>query len=122
MAPTRSYEWSAPTTSSVDSTPGTALSLSLFPSASGSSLWNPNGWTGHTDGHTARVEAVLPILGDRSRILATYSQPVDVDRIPRVDASDLVNGAALTVTPLVEVGLDADSLAALRAELATWTP
>lgn len=81
MAPTRSYEWSAPTTSSVDSTPGTALSLSLFPSASGSSLWNPNGWTGHTDGHTARVEAVLPILGDRSRILATYSQPVDVDRI-----------------------------------------
>lgn len=54
--------------------------------------------------------------------IAACELTVDVDRIPRIDASDLVNGAALTVTPLVEVGLDDDAIAALRAELATWSP
>ena len=40
---------------------------------------------------------------------------IDVDRIPRIDASDLVNGGALAVEPVVEVGLGPDALAELRA-------
>ena len=54
--------------------------------------------------------------------IAACELTVDVDRIPRLDASDLVHGAALTVTALLEVGLDPAAVAALRAELATWTP
>jgi len=54
--------------------------------------------------------------------IAACELTVDVDRIPRIDASDLVNGAALTVTPLLEVGLAADAVAALRDQLAAWTP
>ncbi len=47
--------------------------------------------------------------------VAACEVTVDVDRIPRVDASDLVHGNPLTVTPVVEVGLSPDEVAALRA-------
>ncbi|MBK9033587.1 MAG: Hsp70 family protein [Myxococcales bacterium] len=47
--------------------------------------------------------------------IAACEVTVDVDRIPRIEASDLVNGGALDVTPVVEVGLGPDDLAALRA-------
>lgn len=54
--------------------------------------------------------------------IAACELTVDVDRIPRIDASDLVNGAALTVTPLLEVGLGPEAVAALRADVAAWKP
>ena len=47
--------------------------------------------------------------------IAACEVTIDVDRIPRIDASDLVNGGALAVEPVVEVGLVADALAELRA-------
>jgi len=50
-----------------------------------------------------------------SGAIAACEVTVDVDRIPRVDASDLVNGGALSVEPVVEVGLGPDALAELRA-------
>ena len=47
--------------------------------------------------------------------IAACEVTIDVDRIPRIEASDLVNGGALDVTAVVEVGLGPDDLAALRA-------
>ena len=47
--------------------------------------------------------------------IAACEVTIDVDRIPRIDASDLVNGGALAVEPVVEVGLGPDALAELRA-------
>ncbi|MBL8621858.1 MAG: hypothetical protein JNK64_11160 [Myxococcales bacterium] len=47
--------------------------------------------------------------------IAACEVTIDVDRIPRIDASDLVNGGALAVEPVVEVGLGPDELAELRA-------
>jgi molecular chaperone DnaK (HSP70) len=57
-----------------------------------------------------------------SGAIAACEVTVDVDQIPRIDASDLVNGGALTVTPVVEVGLGPDELAALRATVCRWNP
>lgn len=50
-----------------------------------------------------------------SGAIAACEVTIDVDRIPRIDASDLVNGGALAVEPVVEVGLGPDALAELRA-------
>lgn len=50
-----------------------------------------------------------------SGAIAACEVTVDVDRIPRIDASDLVNGGALAIEPVVEVGLGPDALAELRA-------
>lgn len=54
-------------------------------------------------------------LPSGSGAIAACEVTVDVDRIPRIDASDLVNGGALAIEPVVEVGLGPDALAELRA-------
>ncbi|MEZ4403750.1 MAG: hypothetical protein R3B06_27245 [Kofleriaceae bacterium] len=54
--------------------------------------------------------------------IAACEITVDVDRIPRIEASDLVNGGALTVTPVVEVGLAPAAHAELRSRVMRWRP
>ncbi len=47
---------------------------------------------------------------------------IDADLIPRIEATDMVNGGALAVTPVVEVGLHPDAVAALRTSVLAWEP
>ncbi len=54
--------------------------------------------------------------------LALCTVAIDGNGIPALTATELVNGAALTVTPLVEAGLDAATLAERRPIVAEWRP
>lgn len=61
-------------------------------------------------------------LAPGSGAIAACEITIDADLIPRLEASDMVNGGALAVRPVVEVGLDPDAVAALRAEVLAWEP
>jgi hypothetical protein len=54
--------------------------------------------------------------------IAACEVTIDADLIPRIEASDMVNGGALAVAPVVEVGLHPDAVAALRAAVLEWEP
>lgn len=54
--------------------------------------------------------------------LAVCNVTVDVDGVPRLDASELVSGAALSAIALDDPGLDAATIAACRATVAEWQP
>lgn len=54
--------------------------------------------------------------------LALCHVTVDVDGVPRIGASELVSGAALTAVALDDPGLDAATIDACRATVAEWRP
>jgi molecular chaperone DnaK (HSP70) len=54
--------------------------------------------------------------------LAICNVTVDADGIPRLAATELVSGAAITTVALDDPGLDAATIDACRAAIAEWRP